>query len=155
MSDKLSNPVRIGILVILLIAIGLAIRFTVPKITNPQRTAVTTGVMYLLSVVGPCRGPTGYSPCFGGDDIDQAEVFNCAELAASPTGCTQLVANPSNSQISYEVTIWYPYVTHVNEPSWATCMYESSGDLGQQYFANCISTNSTAFIVTEPSPPPV
>ena len=135
--------------------IATASHFMAPVSTvSSTNTTVSTSSMYLLSAVGACRGPAGYTPCFGGS-IAQAEIFNCASAAASPSGCTQLVVNPSNSSISYQITIWYPYLAQSNEPSWANCKFESNGDPGQPYFAHCISTNSTAFIVTEPSLPPV
>ena len=137
-----------------LIAAGRLVAW-VPTGSTLVSSSVTTstGFVYLLSAVGACRGPAGYAPCFGGD-ITEAEIFNCARAATSPAGCTQLVENPSNTSISYQVTVWYPYLAYANEPSWANCRYQSTGDPGRQYFANCISTNSTAFIVSEPAPPP-
>ena len=138
--------------------IALASHLTTPMprgSTSLSPTVTTTTVsVYLLSAVGACRGPAGYTPCFGGN-VTQAEIFNCANAATSAAGCTQLVTNPSNASISYQVTVWYPYLAHTNEPPWANCKYQSTGDPGQQYFANCISTNSTAFIVTEPALPPL
>ncbi|HMK82503.1 MAG TPA: hypothetical protein VK503_02175 [Candidatus Bathyarchaeia archaeon] len=110
--------------------------------------------LYLSSDVGSCRGPAGYVPCFGGS-FSQARLFNCATAAASPSGCTQLVVSSSNPQNSFQITIWYPYVGHSNEPSWANCIYTDSGDPGQYYGAYCVSVSSTEFIVTEPAPPPL
>jgi hypothetical protein len=65
------------------------------------------------------------------------------------------VVNSSNPQINYTITIWYPYVGHNNKPSWANCIYTTSGDLRQYYAAHCISINATAFVATQPSPPPL
>ncbi len=110
--------------------------------------------VYLSSDVGSCRGPAGYAPCFGGN-LSHAEVFNCVAAAASASGCTQRVVSSSNPQNSFQITIWYPYVGHSNESSWANCMYTDSGDPGQYYGAYCVSVSSTAFIVTEPAPPPL
>jgi hypothetical protein len=110
--------------------------------------------MYLSSDVGSCTGPSGYTPCFGGN-FSQAEVFNCVNVASISSGCTQRVVNSSNPKNSYQITIRYPYVGHSNEPSWANCIYTSSGDPGQFYGAYCVSISSTAFIVTEPAPPPL
>jgi hypothetical protein len=110
--------------------------------------------VYLSSEVGACRGPSGYAPCFG-DDLSQAEVFNCLNAASLASGCTRSVVSSSNPQNSYQITIWYPYVGHSNESSWANSVYTDSGDLGQYYGAYCVSINSTAFIVTEPAPPPL
>ena len=110
--------------------------------------------VYLSSDVGSCRGPAGYAPCFGGD-LSQAEVFNCVAAAASTSGCTQRVVSSSNPQNSFQITIWYPYVGHSNESAWANCMYTDSGDPGQYYGAYCVSVSSTAFVVTEPAPPPL
>jgi hypothetical protein len=135
--------------------IAIASHFTPLTLTaSPPTTALSTESVYLLYAVGACRGPAGYTPCFGGN-ITQAEIFNCGNAATLPSGCIRSVVNPSNPLLSFQITIWYPYVTQSNEPSWANCKYQSSGDPGQQYFANCISTNSTAFIVAEPGPPPV
>jgi hypothetical protein len=110
--------------------------------------------VFLSSDVGQCRGPSGYTPCFGGN-FSQAELFNCASAAAMPSGCTQLVVSSSNPENNYQITIWYPYVGHNNEPLWANCNYTDSGDPGHYYSAYCISITSTAFIVTEPAPPPL
>lgn len=110
--------------------------------------------VYLTSDVGSCRGPAGYTPCFGGT-LSQAELFNCADAASLPSGCTQRVVGSTNTQNSYQITIWYPSVGHSNESSWANCMYTDSGDPGQYYGAFCVSVSSTAFIVTEPAPPPL
>ena len=136
-----------------LIAIGGHFMAPTSTATTPI-TTISTGVIYLLSAVGACKGPTGYIPCFGGN-ITQAEIFNCANAATSSTGCTQSIVSPINPLISYRITVWYPYLAGSNEPSWANCKYQSSGDAGQQYFANCVSTNSTAFIVTQPGLPPL
>jgi|GEM_PF-3204759 hypothetical protein len=110
--------------------------------------------LYLSSEVGSCRGPSGFTPCFGGN-FSQAEVFNCVTAASLPSGCTQRVVSSSNSQNSYQITIWYPYVGHSNESLWANCIYTDSGDPGQHYSAFCVSISSTAFIVSEPAPPPL
>jgi len=143
------------ILVGVVALIAIASHFTASTSTAGQpTTTLSTQSMYLLSAVGACRGPAGYTPCFGGN-ITQAEIFNCGNAATLPSGCIRSVVNPSNPLLSFQITIWYPYVTQSNEPSWANCKYQSSGDPGQQYFANCISTNSTAFIVAEPGLPPV
>jgi len=135
--------------------VALASHFLAPiPTTSSSASTISTPPIYLLSAVGACKGPTGYAPCFGGN-ITQAEIFNCANVATSPSGCTRLLVNPTNASISFQITVWYPYIAVSNEPSWANCKYQSSGDKGQQYFASCVSTNSTAFIVTEPGLPPV
>ena len=110
--------------------------------------------VYLSSDVGSCSGPSGYTPCFT-SDFSRAEVFNCVNAASLPSGCTQRVVSPSNSQNSYQITIWYPYVGHSNESLWANCIYTDSGDPGQYYGAYCVAISSTAFIVSEPTPPPL
>ena len=116
---------------------------------NPFNASV-----YLTSDVGRCRGPAGYTPCFGGD-IQQAEVFNCLSAPATSSGCTQRVVSSSNPQNSYQITIQYPYVGHSNESLWANCIFTDTGDPGHYYSAYCVSTTSTSFIVTEPAPPPL
>jgi len=133
----------------------LAGHFMATELIGPSSgTSTATASIYLLSAVGACKGPSGFAPCFGGN-ITQAEVFNCANVATLPSGCTQVVMNPSNQTMSYRITIWYPVLAQSNEPSWANCKYQSSGDPTHQYFGNCILTNSTAFVVAQPSPPPV
>lgn len=156
MTHQFSRVTLIALVgVVALIAVGS--HFMVPSSTSTTltpTTAVSTASIYLLSAVGTCKGPTGYTPCFGGN-VTEAELFNCANAATSSAGCTKVVVSPSDASVSYEITVWYPYLAHSSEPSWANCKYQSSGDAGQQYFAYCLSTNSTAFIVTEPSLPPV
>jgi hypothetical protein len=147
--------------VVMLSAIGISFpgRFTHSGTTtttvtiNPSAVPFNSSV-YLSSQVGSCKGPSGYGPCFGGN-FSQAEVFNCASAAASTSGCVWRVASPSNPQLSYQITIWYPYAGHANEPLWANCIFTHSGDPGRYYGAYCISISSTGFIVTEPSPPPL
>jgi len=155
MSHQIPTKAVIIIVVSVAMAMGIAGHFLTLVTTDQSPTTMPNGFVYLLSIVGPCTGPGGYVPCFGGN-ITQAEVFNCANSAASASGCTQLVADPSNSRMNYTITVWYLYTTHsAGEPSWANCQYESSGDPGQQHPADCISTNSTAFTVTQPAPPPL
>ena len=136
-----------------LIAVATRFLAPVPPLQSVSTTA-STASMYLLSTVGACRGPGGYVPCFGGT-ASQAEIFNCASEAASAAGCTLRVVNASNPIVSYNITVWYQTFGRSDEPSWANGIYESSGDPGQQYFARCVMTNSTAFMVTEPAPPPL
>jgi hypothetical protein len=141
-----------------IVTISLKGYFVSPAILTETRTinlsSPFNSSVYLSSDVGPCRGPSGYTPCFGGH-FSQAEVFNCTSGAALPSGCTQLVVSSSNPQNSFQITIWYPYVGHSNEPLWANCIYTDSGDPGQYYGAYCVSISSTEFIVTEPAPPPL
>jgi hypothetical protein len=126
---------------------------TETRTTNLSRITLNPSV-YLSSDVGPCRGPSGYTPCFG-SNFTQAELFNCVNAASLPSGCTQRVVSSSDPQKSYEITVWYPYVGHSNEPPWANCLYTDSGDPGHYYGAYCVSVSSTAFIVTKPAPPPL
>lgn len=114
----------------------------------------TLNFVYYLSPSVVC-GDSGSGLCFGGN-FSEAIVFNCASAAASRTGCSRQVGSSYQIAIGYgyQITIWYPYAPHSGEPSWANCMYEYSGDAGQHHYGYCISTNSTAFIVTEPAPPP-
>jgi len=152
---QVSKSFAVIALVGIAVLIAVASRFLapVPPVLSASTTA-SPASMYLLSTAGACRGPGGYVPCFGGN-VSQAEVFNCASEAASAAGCTLPVANASNPLVSFQITIWYPTLGRSNEPSWANGVYESTGDPGQQYFIRCVMTNSTAFIVTEPAPPPL
>jgi hypothetical protein len=142
-----------------IVALSLEGRF-VGSVTVTERSTINLSTIpfnssvYLSSEVGSCRGPAGYAPCFG-DALSQAEVFNCASAASLPSGCTQRVMSSSNPQVGFQITIWYPYVGHSNESSWANCIYTDSGDPGQYYAAYCVSISSTSFIVTEPAPPPL
>ena len=128
---------------------------TVTETTTPNLSHIPfNSSVYLSTNVGSCGGPAGFVPCFGGD-FSQAEVFNCGAAATSPSGCRWRVVSSSNPQNGYFVTIWYPYVRHGNESSWANCNYTDSGDPGHYYDAYCVSINATAFIVTQPAPPPL
>jgi len=100
-----------------------------------------------------CSGMQGDLPCFGGNEAT-AYVFDCAEAAASSDGCTVRVTSTLDPTNSYLVTIWFPYVTQTGEPWWANCMFEFTGEYGQPY-GYCLMTNSTAFILAYPGPPPV
>jgi len=153
---QLSRKVAVIVVIFVIAIVLVAGHFTDSISMGTPASSTTTSMswMYLLSIVGSCRGPGGYVPCFGGN-YDQAEVFNCATPAASSAGCVQLVADETSPQFSYQITVWYPYSAHSNEPSWANCRYKTSGDPGQQYYARCVSTNSTAFIVSQPTLPPV
>jgi hypothetical protein len=142
-----------------IVTISLIDHFIGPATVTESRTMNFSSMpfnssVYLSSDVGSCRGPAGYAPCFGGD-LSQAEVFSCLNVASLPSGCTQRVVSSSNPQDSYQITIWYPSVGHSNESSWANCIYTDSGDAGQYYGAYCVSISSTAFIITEPAPPPL
>lgn len=99
-----------------------------------------------------CQGPTGYDACFGAS-FGQAVAFNCAIAASTQLGCTMRVSNSSAPQYAYTVTVWYPYY-HIEGLPFPNCRYTSSGDQGEYYYADCISINSTAFVVAIESPPP-
>ncbi len=142
-----------------IVTLSLESHFIGPVTVTETRTINLSNMpfntsVYLTSDVGSCRGPAGYAPCFGGA-LNQAELFNCTSAAALSSGCTQRVVSSSNPQKSYQITIWYPYLGHSNESSSANCIYTDSGEPGQYYGAYCVSINSTAFIVTEPAPPPL
>ena len=163
-----SNVKRTGAIALLVICvagasaiatISLEHYFIRPLIEIETRTIKRSSIpfnssVYLSSDVGSCRGPGGHAPCFVGD-FSQAELFNCAGTAATPSGCTRSVVSSSNPQNSYQITIWYPYVGRSNEASWVNCIYTTSGDPGQRYGAYCVSLSLTEFIVTEPAPPPL
>jgi len=155
MTRQASGVIVLAILCVTALIALMASHLITPISTASSPTTISsTGYIYLLSAVGACKGPAGYTPCFGGN-ITQAEVFNCLNTATKPTGCTQTVVNPSNASINYQITTWYPFISQSNEPPWANCKYQSNGDPAQQNFARCVTTNSTAFVVTEPAPPPV
>ena len=99
---------------------------------------------------GFCHGPTGYDSCVG-DGFASAEVFNCSSEAATSSGCSWRLVESAAPRYASEVTVWYPYSRYGE--AW-NCMITESGDLGNYYGAYCISTNATAFVVSEPAPPP-
>jgi len=155
MTRQASGVAVLAIVCAGLLAALMASYFLTPISNDSTPTSTSsTGYVYLLSGVGGCKGPAGYAPCFGGN-ITQAEVFNCLTAATTPSGCAQTVVNPSNASINYQITVWYPSLSQNNEPPWANCRYHSTGDPAQQSFARCVTTNSTAFVVTEPAPPPL
>ena len=154
MNHPASSVAVLAIVCAGLLAALMTSHLLTPISTDASSTSTSSGYVYLLSTVGACKGPGGYAPCFGGN-ITQAEVFNCLTAATTPTGCTQFVVNPSNASINYQITVWYPSVSQNIEPPWANCKYQSTGDLAQQSFARCVTTNSTAFVVTQPAPPPL
>ncbi len=95
-------------------------------------------------------------PCFG-PNSDEV-IFNCSAAAASPQGCTQRVNLNGSSGQYFVLTIWYPYTNSTLGLS-VNCKYTipsvpiTTGPAGP-YYAYCISTNSTAFIVTGRAPGP-
>jgi hypothetical protein len=123
----------------------------VPFTTTQETWVNPLGYLVANIIDSFCHGPTGYEACVGGD-FASAELFNCSSQAATASGCTWKVISSSSPQYGTEVTVWYPY-TGSSEP-W-NCLYTDSGNSGNYYSAYCISSNSTAFVVSEPVPPPV
>lgn len=129
-------------------------------VTSPSLTTPFNYPMYLSSSGASStwffNGTTYSLPGFY-SDINEAYVFNinnCASPASSSSGCIEQIVSTLNPQNRYNMTVWYPYVNqNSSEPSWANCMYYVKGTSGTSY-AYCISLNSTAFIVSEPGPPP-
>lgn len=96
--------------------------------------------------------------CFKSDP-DTSVVFNCAAAAASPSGCTQLVAD-ANGQGVYFVNIKYPVVLGGTRFIGLGCTFTilANGTIaGYNYTTNasCIPTNATAFVVGISTPGPV
>jgi hypothetical protein len=113
----------------------------------------TSGVCSSFSATG-----SGYTACWGGSG-NGAYVFNCASAAATPQGCTRQVTTTLTTTSgfipSYIINVWYPFANET-EPAWANCLYsvQTSGQ-PLEGFANCAFTNSTAFTMGIPAPPPM
>ena len=153
--SRMATAIVVTLVVVGVIAAVSRIETNTHPAPAVQPTITSSGAhVYLLSAVGACKGPAGYTPCFGGD-VTQAEIFNCASAAASASGCAKLVVDPTNPQLTYHITVWYPYADDNGGTFPANCRYESSGDPTHYYYAYCIPLNATSFIVTEPSPPPL
>lgn len=138
-----------------LVGIVTAGRTGLNSATQLPGDATYNGTTYLesdLGAYGSCSGPTGYVPCFGGSSQSQAEAFACTDEAASLSGCTQEVFSRENPQYHYDITIWYPIVGQLNETSNQNCKYVDSGEIGQTWYATCLSINATSFIVIVPPP---
>lgn len=147
----------------------VSITYTITRVPSQTETALTITVnpglpwplnesMFLSSAPG-CSFTVGsespmYGTCFS-YNISQAVVFNCAEVAATPQGCTQQVNSPQSHLPGYMITIWYPYVNQTNEPTGVNCAYSVPSESIDHNLAYCISLSPTAFIVTMKAPPPV
>ncbi|MGI0090348.1 MAG: hypothetical protein ACREBS_01440 [Nitrososphaerales archaeon] len=128
--------------------------------TLTQTTTLALGPpnnwLYLSELVGGCTENSLPAPCYS--SLIYAYVFNCLYLAATSSGCTQVVANSSNPDINYTIVIWFPYTnppsTQLNPPNgtaWINCMLSLTQDIGRPYaqpnYEYCIPVNSTAFII--------
>jgi hypothetical protein len=110
-----------------------------------------------LSSTGGCSP----GPCIS-QRFSDALVFNCADAAATPSGCAQQysegVRYSAAPIINYTVTVWYPSYNQPNEPASANCMYNVTpvGALVKPetptLFGYCLMVSSTAFVVTLPLP---
>ena len=102
--------------------------------------------------------------------LSQALELNCANAAATPSGCTVRVPTAGSlvtmtlqrssttittivgyTQTSYSLTAWYPYANQTSEPSGKNCEFSISGDPNSPYFGVCFMTNTTAFVISSPS----
>jgi hypothetical protein len=118
--------------------------------------------VFLSTEVGPCTGSTGVAPCFGGRAT--AMIFNCLSAAATTMGCTEEFVSGSSQTFQegartttytakFQITIWYPHSPSPIGQPWTNCGYTESGDRGTIIYAYCITSNSTAFLVSKPGPP--
>ncbi len=133
---------------------------TIPSLQNYTTTiteilirssSVPWNSSYYLSTNPGCSGPS-YGPCFS-PNLSEAVVFKCASTAATPQGCTKQVNSSETAPRSYVMTIWYPYVNHADEPSWANCKYSVPAVGPQIFVAYCISVSGNSFIVSIEAPP--
>jgi hypothetical protein len=106
-----------------------------------------------LSYIGGCSP----GPCIS-QRFSDALIFNCAEAAATPSGCAAIysegVRYSAAPPVNYTVTVWYPSYNQPNEPASANCMYNAApvGALVKPetptLFGYCLMINSTAFVVS-------
>jgi hypothetical protein len=101
-----------------------------------------------LTASAICTGPGGYLPCWGGE----AYIFNCADAAATPQGCSQQVTGTLAPRPSYFIDVRYPYYNQT-EPLGANCLWTVGTIAPEQGYAHCTSTNSTSFFVSIQAPP--
>ena len=172
-----TKNVLLGIFVILtiifassaLIEHGQDATLTTTSTTTGTITAATTltvtsaqlpaniSLLY-LTASGVCWGPGGNAPCWGNDD---PYIFDCANAAATPQGCTQQVDTTlTPSAVSnYTIDIMYPFANQTTqeidqrEPSFVNCLWTLEGDYPGQGYAHCISLTSTSFIMGQPAGP--
>jgi hypothetical protein len=66
---------------------------------------------YLDNSVG-CTSDNGvYGPCWSYNE-SEAYKFNCIVEAASLSGCSRLIVDPSNPDLNYTITFWLPPRNH-------------------------------------------
>ncbi len=141
---------------------GRSATSTSPFTTNHNGTISTTstfnsslyGYMYLTadsgcySSPGPA-GPWSPSPCLG--PRSDAVVFNCLGAAATSQGCTQRFYFKGNPNASFAATVWFPFYNSTASSGGYNCRL----NLFSHYsYEDCMTINSTAFIVGQPRPPP-
>jgi hypothetical protein len=82
-------------------------------------------------------------PCVT-SEFSQAIIFNCASAAAASAGCTVQLTSGMGS---FTITVWYPYVNQIDEPSSANCMFNVP-DYTSSPYGYCFLVNSTAFALS-------
>ncbi|HEY6282810.1 MAG TPA: hypothetical protein VIW22_02690, partial [Nitrososphaerales archaeon] len=112
------------------------------------------GYMYLTADSGcySSHGPAGQwspSPCFG--PRSDAVVFNCLGAAATSQGCTQRFYYKGNPSASFVATVWFPFYNSTANSEGYNCRVGLFSDYA---YEDCMTINSTAFIVGQPRPPP-
>lgn len=106
-------------------------------------------LILFLTNANPCTGP---APCFS-SSFSQAFVFTCLQAAATPQGCTTRFNDTEYADVSYAITVWYPYVNRTaGAPSWANCAFNTPGGNPNQFYASfpsyCIPIGANSFILT-------
>jgi hypothetical protein len=105
----------------------------------PSNNLPIVGSFFASPSSGSSCSDNGYLvPCIT-SLFSQALIMNCANKAATVSGCTE--------NFGYTITVWYPYVNQLGELSGANCKYSVSGDTSSPY-AHCFSVNSTAFAIS-------
>ena len=96
-----------------------------------------------------CSDP---SLCFGNRSM--AIVFDCAQTAASPQGCTKTFATTpvyaGGTVYVYSIRVWYSYRNYTAEVSWINCAFEIVRPLSGPWGGYCMPINSSSFLVSEP-----
>jgi hypothetical protein len=124
-------------------------------VTISQPPSTNVSLLY-LSASGVCSGPGGNEPCWDNND---AYIFDCANSAATPEGCDQVVISALIPADYYTINIQYPFTNQTTkeinelEPSLINCLWTVRGNPQTQGYAHCLSLNSVSFIVGEQAMP--
>src|SRR5437016_4082778 len=97
---------------------------TVMTTSEPTSAYFRYGLFYLSSAHPGSTsvnesGPWYPTPSFGPES--DAVVFNCASAAATQQGCTKTATFKGNSNQTFTVKVWYPYINASAGIPWENC----------------------------------